>query len=64
MNRQITGAAEWVHKNHTAEGFAKAMILLYKDEKHLQLLVQQTKEAASQFSRRQMLEDAWQCITQ
>lgn len=60
-NRQITEAAEWVDKNNTAGGFAKAMILLYKDEKHQQLLVQQTIESAKQFNRRQMLTEVWQC---
>ncbi|MEP6747738.1 MAG: glycosyltransferase [Bacteroidota bacterium] len=61
-NRQITETAEWVDKNNTAEGFAKAMILLYKDEKHQQLLVQQTVEAAKQFNRPRMLEEVWACI--
>jgi glycosyltransferase involved in cell wall biosynthesis len=62
INRQITNAAEWVDKNNTAEGFGKAMILLYKDEKHQQLLVQQTREPAKQLNRQQMLEQVWQCI--
>jgi glycosyltransferase involved in cell wall biosynthesis len=61
-NRQITQVAEWVDKNNTAEGFAKAMILLYKDEKHQQLLVQQTLESAKQFNRGQMLTEVWQCV--
>jgi glycosyltransferase involved in cell wall biosynthesis len=64
MNRQITGAAAWVDNNNTAEGFAKEMILLYKDENQQQLLVQQTKEEAKQFNRQQMLATAWQCIEQ
>jgi len=61
-NRQITPAAEWVDKNNTAEGFAKAMILLYRDEKHLQLLVQQTTGPSRQLNRGQMLAEVWQCI--
>jgi glycosyltransferase involved in cell wall biosynthesis len=61
-NRQVIPAAEWVDKNNTAEGFAKAMIRLYKDEKHQQSLVQQTIEPAKQFNRGQMLAEVWQCI--
>ena len=64
INRQITTAAEWVDKGNTAEGFAKAMILLYKDEKQQQLLVQQNRQQALQFNRHQMLETAWKCIEQ
>jgi glycosyltransferase involved in cell wall biosynthesis len=59
INRQITEKAEWVEISNTAEGFAKAMILLYKDEKHQQLLVQQTIEPARQFNRGQMLAEVW-----
>jgi glycosyltransferase involved in cell wall biosynthesis len=59
INRQITENAEWIDTNNTAEGFAKAMILLYKDEKHQQLLVQQTIEPATQFNRGQMLAEVW-----
>jgi glycosyltransferase involved in cell wall biosynthesis len=62
INRQITNAAEWVNKNNTAEGFGKAMILLYKDEKHQQLLVQQTIELATDLNRQQMLAEVWQCL--
>ncbi len=64
VNRQIVTAAEWVDKNNTAEGFAKAMILLYKDEKQQQLLVQQNSEQALQCNRLHMLEAAWKCIEQ
>ena len=64
INRQLTGAVAWVEDNNTVEGFAKAMILLYKDENQQQLLVQQTKELAKQFNRQQMLATAWQCIEQ
>jgi glycosyltransferase involved in cell wall biosynthesis len=64
MNRQLTSAAAWVEDSNTAEGFAKAMILLYKDESQQQLLVQQTKEQAKQFNRQHMLAVAWQCIEQ
>ena len=63
-NRQLTGAAAWVEENETAAGFAKAMILLYKDESRQQLLVQQAKEQALQFNRQQMLSSAWQQIEQ
>jgi len=62
VNRRLTNAAAWVEDSNTAEGFAKAMILLYKDEKQQQLLVQQTKEPGAQYSRQQMLDMAWQCI--
>jgi len=62
VNRAIIASAEWVDKNNTAEGFAKAMILLYKNEKHLQWLQQQSREAAMQLSRRQMLSAVWDCI--
>jgi len=64
QNRQITGAAVWVEPADTTDGFAKAMIQLYKDENQLQLLVQQTKEQSKQFNRQQMIADAWQCIEQ
>lgn len=64
MNRQFTNAAAWVEHNTTAEGFAKAMILLYKDENQQQLLIQQTKEQSKEFDRQQMLAAAWQCIEQ
>lgn len=61
-NRQMIPAAEWVDKNNTAAGFAKAMILLYKDEQHQQSLVQQTIAPSAQFNRQQMLSELWQCI--
>ena len=63
-NRQLTSAAAWVEENETAAGFAKAMILLYKDENQQQLLVQQAKEQALLFNRQQMLSAAWQQIEQ
>jgi glycosyltransferase involved in cell wall biosynthesis len=63
-NRQLTSAAAWVAENETATGFAKAMILLYKDESQQLLLVQQAKEQALLFNRRQMLSAAWQQIEQ
>jgi glycosyltransferase involved in cell wall biosynthesis len=62
INRQMIQAAEWVDKNDTAAGFAKAMILLYKDEQHQQSLVQQTIAPSAQFNRQQMLSELWQCI--
>lgn len=62
--RKVTGSAIWVEDNNTAEGFAKAMILLYKDESRQQELVQQMKEQAAQYTRNQLLETAWQCIEQ
>ncbi|MEO5683343.1 MAG: glycosyltransferase [Chitinophagaceae bacterium] len=64
INRQITSTAAWVEKANTAAGFAKAMILLYKDENQQQLLVQQTKEEAQQITRDQMLAAVWRCIAQ
>ncbi len=63
-NRQLTSAALWVDEHQTAEGFSKAMILLYKDESQLQLLVQQAKQEAAVFDRQQMLAAAWQHIEQ
>ena len=64
INRQISNAAEWVEPGQTAEGFAKAMMSLYKDEAQQLLLVQQTKEAAVLFNRQIMLDTVWQCIEQ
>ena len=64
VNRQLTSAALWVEEHQTADGFSKAMILLYKDESQLQLLVQQAKNEAGLFNRQQMLADAWQHIEQ
>ncbi len=62
VNRAIIETAAWIDKNNTAEGFAKAMILLYKDEKHLQWLIQQSKQAASELNRQQMLATVWDTI--
>lgn len=64
VNRQVTDAAAWVEPGHTAEGFAKAMILLFKDEQQQQLLVQRAREQWGGYNRRQMLSAAWQCIEQ
>jgi hypothetical protein len=64
VNRQLTNAAAWVEPGNTVEGFAKAMILLYKDEQQQQLLVQQTKEQATQFNRQEMIAAAWRCIAE
>ncbi len=64
VNRQLTNAAAWVEPGNTVEGFAKAMILLYKDEQQQQLLVQQTKEQAMQFNRQQMIEAVWLSIAE
>jgi glycosyltransferase involved in cell wall biosynthesis len=63
-NRRLTSAALWVEENQTAEGFSKAMILLYRDESQLQLLVQQAKQEAAVFDRQQMLAAVWQHIEQ
>ncbi len=63
-NRQLADCALWVEQGNTTVGFAKAMIALYKDENQLQLLVQQTKNMAANFNRRQMIADAWQYIEQ
>ena len=62
VNRQLTDAAAWVQSDHTEEGFAKAMILLFKDEQQQQLLVQQAREQWGSYNHRQMLEAAWRCI--
>src|SRR5450432_341173 len=62
INRQITANAEWVDENNIAEGFAKAMILLYKDEKQLQSKVQQAVETSGNFNRSRMLTEVWNCI--
>jgi len=64
VNRQLTNDAAWVQPGHTEEGFAKAMILLFKDEQQQQLLVQQASEQWGNYNHRQMLEAAWQCIEQ
>jgi len=64
VNRQVTEAALWVEPGDTAEGFAKAMILLFKDEQQQQLLVQQAREQWGGYNRRQMLAAAWRCIEQ
>ena len=60
--RAFTSAAAWAEENDTEDGFAKAMILLYKDEAKQQQLVQQTREAAARYNRRQMLATAWDHI--
>jgi glycosyltransferase involved in cell wall biosynthesis len=62
VNRAITGSAEWVDKSDTAEGFSKAMILLYKDEKHLQSLIQQSRQAVIQLNRDHLLSAIWNCV--
>ncbi|MEP7280198.1 MAG: glycosyltransferase [Bacteroidota bacterium] len=62
VNRQLTTAAEWVDVNNTSDAFAKAMMLLYKDENRQQWLVQQTRQTAHLFNRRQMMTEVWQCI--
>jgi glycosyltransferase involved in cell wall biosynthesis len=63
-NRQFTNAALWIDKNKTEEGFGNAMILLYKDENQKQLLIQQVKNEAKHFKRKQMLKETWQGIKQ
>jgi len=64
INRAIIPSAEWVDKNNTTEGFAKAMILLYKNETHLQWLQQQSRQAAIELDRGQMLSGVWESIEQ
>ncbi|MFT3932013.1 MAG: glycosyltransferase [Chitinophagaceae bacterium] len=64
VNRQITDKALWVEPQNTTEGFAKAMILLYKDENQQQSLAQQIKERSIDFNHQQMLASAWHCIEQ
>jgi Glycosyl transferases group 1 len=61
-NHQLTDAALWIDNNNVQEGFAKAMMLLYKDENHKGILVQKAKEEAKRFNRQQMLEEVWQRI--
>lgn len=61
-NSRFTDAAAWVVPGETAAGFAKTMILLYKDENQLQLLVQQATMQAQRFNRQHLLADAWQWI--
>jgi glycosyltransferase involved in cell wall biosynthesis len=63
-NRQLTGAACWIGNSHLQEDFAKAMILLYKDESRKIALVQKAKEEAKRFNRGQMLGEVWECIKQ
>lgn len=63
-NRRIITAAAWVEDNNMAQGFATAMIRLYKDESQQQQLVQQTTAQAAQCNRQQMMATAWQCIQQ
>lgn len=60
--RQMISAAEWVEPNATADGFAKSMVLLYKDEKRLRQLQAQMKAAAGALDRRQMMQEVWQCL--
>jgi len=62
VTRAIITRAEWIDKTDTAEGFAKAMISLYKDEKKLQGLEQQSREAALQLNRSRLLAALWDSI--
>jgi glycosyltransferase involved in cell wall biosynthesis len=64
VNRQLTNAVIWIDNDNLQDGFAKAMMLLYKDENQKQLLVQKAKEEAKQFNRQQMVEEIWQSIKQ
>ena len=61
-NRQLTDTAIWVDNNHLQEGFANAMMLLYKDENQKQQLVEKVKEQAGSFAREKMLGEVWQSI--
>ena len=64
VNRQYNWPAAWVNEDETEEGFAKAMILLYKDEQQLQQLVQQAVTAAALLNRQQMMQNIAQAIEQ
>lgn len=61
-NRQLTDTAIWIDNNHLQEGFANAMMLLYKDESQKQQLVEKIKEQAKSFVRQKMLGEVWQSI--
>ncbi|HTL07271.1 MAG TPA: hypothetical protein VL307_03400, partial [Chitinophagaceae bacterium] len=62
--RRLTKAAIWVREDNTAEGFAQAMISLYKDENRQQQLAQQAALEAPAFNRQQLLTSAWKYIQQ
>lgn len=44
INREATPAASWIDNNNMEEGFAQAMINLYKDESQKQEIVRQIRE--------------------
>jgi len=62
--RRLTKAAIWVREDNTAEGFAQAMISIYKDESRQQQLAQQAATEAPQFNRQQLLTIMWKYIQQ
>lgn len=55
VNREATSAACWVDNNTLQEGFAKAMMLLYKDESSKGDIIRQMKAAATPYTWQQML---------
>ncbi len=63
-NRNILTAAEWVDKTDTAEGFGKAMILLFSDENQLHLREEAAAAAAAKLDRKSMIATTWLEIQQ
>jgi glycosyltransferase involved in cell wall biosynthesis len=55
VNREATAAACWVDNKTLQEGFAKAMMLLYKDENSKGDIIRQMKAGATPYTWQQML---------
>ena len=62
VNREATSAACWVDNSILQEGFAKAMMLLYKDESSKGDIIRQMKEGATSYTWQQMLAALQQII--
>ncbi len=61
--KELTEVAEWINNANLQDEFAKAMILLYKDENHKNVLIEKEKANAANLDAGTMLEQSWQIIT-
>ena len=56
INHEWTDAAEWIDNSRLEEGFAQAMMLLYKDESRKQQLLQKAKQETTSAGGGEMIE--------
>jgi len=60
--KSITQAAIWINNHELQEGFAQAMIQLYKDEKQKTALQEMAKQENLQYGWPQLISEFWQVV--